>query len=60
MDENKQQEFEDLIEFMLQLDFKKINDNEVELISNRFTLKELPAAVQVYINYYFEHLESID
>ena len=54
------QEANDLFEFLLSLDWKKINDNEVELVSNRFNLNELPEIVKNYIEGYLEAIELID
>ena len=54
------QEANDLFEFLLSLDWKKINDNEVELVSNRFNLNELPEIVKNCIEGYLEAIELID
>lgn len=50
----------DFNEFMHNLDWQKIDDQNVEIVSNRFNLKELPATIQNYIKSYFAYINTID
>ena len=59
MCEYDEQGFNDLKEFLHMLDFEEVNENEIRIVPNYFTLKELPASVQEYIRHYFEYLDSI-
>jgi hypothetical protein len=53
-------ESKELLEFFLELDFKKIDDNTVEIVSNRFCLDDLPAFIKYQIELYLEALEIIN
>ena len=53
-------EAEDLLEFFLQLDFEKVNDKEVKIVSNRFNFDDLPDFVRYQIELYLEALELIN
>lgn len=55
-----EQELEDLKEFLNMLDFKKIDDKEVEVVSNRFNINELPASIQNFLEIYFNYLETVE
>ena len=59
MCDEREQEFQDLIEFFKMLDFGLTDDGEIELVSNRFHLEELPATIQNYLKIYFEYMEQI-
>ena len=54
-----EQEFQDLKEFLTMLDFDDIGDEKIRIVSNVFELKELPATVQNYIEYYLQYLSSV-
>lgn len=56
----EEQVYDDLLEFLHMLDFKKINDNEIEIVSNRFTIDELPATIQDYIKDYLRYMETVE
>lgn len=49
----------DLMEFLKMLDFKKLGNGEIELVSNRFELQELPDTIKEYLVYYFTFLDLL-
>ena len=55
----KDQELQDLKEFLRNLDFQQVNENEIRIVPNYFLIKDLPATVQVYLKSYFDYLDSI-
>lgn len=55
----KDQELQDLKEFLRCLDFEQVNDDEVRIVPNYFYIKDLPATVQEHLKKYFDYLDSI-
>ena len=53
-------ETKELLEFFLKLDFKKIDDNTVEVVSKKFCLDDFPAFIKYQIELYLEAVEIID
>ena len=48
-----------LIEFLKMLDFKMLKNGQVEIVSNRFTVEELPDEICKYLDYYFTFIQLI-
>lgn len=59
MCDEREQEFQDLVEFLKMLDFDVTVNGDIEIVPNQFTLDELPATIQNYLKGYFEYLEQI-
>lgn len=59
MCDEREQEFQDLVEFLKMLDFDVTVNGDIEIVPNQFTLDELPATIQNYLKSYFEYLEQI-
>ena len=59
MCDEREQERQDLYEFLQMLDFRRIGDKEIEIVENQFTIAELPASIQNYLQGYFDYLDSI-
>ena len=53
-------EAKELLDFFLQLDFKRVDKNTVQIVENRFYLDELPEFVKYHIELYLEALEIIN
>ena len=54
----KDQEFQDLKEFLGMLDFD-VKDDTVYIIPNEFKFDELPATVQSFITSYLDYIKTI-
>lgn len=49
---------EDLIEFLKMLDFERDGDNII-IVENQIDWNSIPKSIQIYINKYFDYLDSI-
>lgn len=59
MCDDRDQELQDLREFLKSLDFEEVNDEEIRVIPNYFYIKDLPATVQLYLEKYFGYIDTI-
>lgn len=60
MSKSVKKELEELYDFIMSLDFKRIDENTIELIPNRFNLDELPETIKEYVNSYLDALDIIN
>ena len=60
MNKSVKKELEELYDFIMSLDFKRIDENTVELIPNRFNLDEIPESIKEYIDSYLDALDIIN
>lgn len=60
MSKSIKKELEELYDFIMSLDFKRIDENTIELIPNRFNLDELPETIKEYVNSYLDALDIIN
>lgn len=60
MSKSIKKELEELYDFIMSLDFKRIDENTIELIPNRFNLDEIPESIKEYIDSYLDALDIIN
>lgn len=60
MCDERDQELQDLREFLKCLDFEQIDEEQIRIVPNYFYITDLPATVQLYLEKYFAYLDTID
>ena len=60
MCDERDQELQDLREFLKCLDFEQIDEEQIRIVPNYFYITDHPATVQLYLEKYFAYLDTID
>ena len=53
------QNYDDLKEFLMMVDFERVGEDQVRIVPNYFFIKDLPASIQEHLRVYFAYLDSI-